>query len=281
MRPNIDHASCLAGFSSVATEEAQRSRSVSSAAVAGASGSGSIDESQLCEQLVEDPDAVTDRRPRLPARLVPIERKPLLRRACREPAAGADDRQRQTVDAGGLEARQGLDRLARVTGGDDQGPFPRPCRKAVVTMDDQGDPQPLAGGRGHELGADRRAAHRQDQDRIHLAEPWIRLHGLRHAPRLGELPRQLGDLVEHALGIDALQRLRVVERDGLLEQRRALALAADLVLRTPARFLVGVLVAEEVAGVHQPAATFGRSAPAIRRPSARRAWTSSGERAST
>ena len=74
---------------------------------------------------------------------------------------------------------------------------------------------------------------------------------------------------------------RGVEGDRVLEQRRALIAAAVVRVRA-AGLLVGVLVAEEVAGVHQlEAAALGRSAPAIRRPSVSSASTSSGVRAST
>ena len=98
---------------------------------------------------------------------------------------------------------------------------------------------------------------------------------------LRQLPRHLGDLAEHVLGVDPTQRGRIVEGDRLLEQRRPFVVPL-LGGIGAAGLLVGVLVAEEVAGVHQPATVArGCSAAAIRRPSASSASTSSGERAST
>ena len=87
--------------------------------------------------------------------------------------------------------------------------------------------------------------------------------------RIAELPRQLA------------QARRIAAAVELADQHRDVDAVAVLALGSASRLLVGVLVAEEVASVHQVAATVGCSAPAIRRPSARSASTSSGERAST
>ncbi len=136
-------------------------------------------------------------------------------------------------------------------------------------------------GGGDQLGADGGAPHRQHDHGVDVAEGGGKLRGRRHPAGLRQLARHGRDLREHVLRIDPAQRCGVVEGDRLLEQRRARAVRVVLGIR-PARLLVGILVAEEVACVHQvAAAALGRSAPAIRRPSASSASTSPGERAST
>jgi hypothetical protein len=144
----------------------------------------------------------------------------------------------------------------------------------------QRDAEPIAGGRGNELRADRGAAHREDDDRVHVCVPVRQLHGAGDAARLRQLTRKPRHAAEHVLGVDALERRRIVEGDRVLEQRRRVAVGRVLGLGAGG-LVVGVLVAEEVAGIHQRTAAAGRSAPAMRLPSARSVSTSSGDRAST
>ena len=149
-------------------------------------------------------------------------------------------------------------------------------------MDDQRNAKSFARRGGDELGADRRPAHGQHDDGVDVAQPGVWSEWLRHARGLRQLPRDLGDLPEHVLGVESTQRRRVVERDRVFEQRRTLVVIPLLGGVGGTGFLVGVLVSEEVASVHQLASVArGCSAPAIRRPSSSSASTSSGERAST
>ncbi len=165
--------------------------------------------------------------------------------------------------------------------GNDERPRSRSGRQPVVAMNDQRDAEPLPCRRSDELGADGRAAHGQHDHGIDVAEPSVRLERGRHVPGLCQLSRHLGDLAEHVVGVDPLPGGEIVEGHRLLEQRRALVLPLLGGIRA-AGLLIGVLVAEEVACVHQlAAAARGCSAAAMRRPSASRASTSSGDRAST
>ena len=92
----------------------------------------------------------------------------------------------------------------------------------------------------------------------------------------GQLPRQAHHPPQHVLRIDPGADRGVVKGDRLVEGRRRGRLVS--VLLAPPGFLVRVLVAEEVAGVHGQAAT---PEAAIERPSLSIASTSAGERAST
>ena len=192
----------------------------------------------------------------------------------REPPAGGDHRDREAPLARGGEAGQRLGRLARVAGRDDEGPLSHPAGQPVVAMHDERHTQPIPRCGRDELGADGGAAHGQHDDGVDICVPRPELDRRRHLARLRQLARHRSDAAQHVLGVDALQRGGIVERHRLLEQRRAAGVPV-LGRVGAARLLVGILVAEEVAGIHQ------RPAAAMRLPSSRSCSTSSGERAST
>ena len=281
MRPKVAHASCLAGFASVSTDGAQSLERRFQGRDDRTDRVRVGHQLQAREHLVDETDAEADGGARLAAGRVAEDRHAGVGRLGRQPAAGRHRHQRQLAPQRLAEAGERLRRLAGVARGDDQRPRPCSRRQAVVAMDDERDPQPLPRRGGDQLGADRRAAHRQHDDRVHVPESVIRREGGRDLAGLGQLARHLGDLAEHVVGVDPPQRGRIVEGHRVLEQRRAAVVALLGGIGT-AGLLVGVLVAEEVAGVHQlAAAARGCSAAAMRRPSASSAVTSSGDRAST
>jgi hypothetical protein len=96
--------------------------------------------------------------------------------------------------------------------------------------------------------------------------------------RAGQLARQVTDPGQHPAPVDPGQDRRRIQGDGLLHLGRYVRVELFLVLGASPGLLVGILVAEEVAGVSHAGAT---AASAIRRPSSRSASTSAGERAST
>ena len=141
-----------------------------------------------------------------------------------QPPAGGDHGQRQAAPPRLREAGQRLHRLARVAGGDDQRPLPGPRRQAVVAMHDQRHAQPVAGRRGHQLRADRRAAHGEDADGVDVGVRVGQLDRRRHPARLDELAAAApahGRACRR--GRSACSVRRVVEGDRLLEQRRPVA----------------------------------------------------------
>ena len=163
---------------------------------------------------------------------------------------------------------------------DDEGPLARAGRQPVVAVHDERHAQPFAGGCGHELGTDGRSAHRQHDHGVDVAQPRRQVDRTGDLACRAELAREVGDLREHVVGVDAPERGRIVESDRLLEQRRPRVGLVGRIGR--AGLLVRVLVSEVVARVHQLAAAgCGRPAPAMRRPSASSASTSSRARAST
>ena len=68
IRPNIDHASCLAGLASVSTDGAIALEQLLERLTAGPSGSGSATQASAREQLVDEADAEADRGARLAGR---------------------------------------------------------------------------------------------------------------------------------------------------------------------------------------------------------------------
>ncbi len=171
-------------------------------------------------------------------------------------------------------AGQRLRRLPGVAGGDDQGARSGAGREAVVAVDDERHLEAITGRGGDQLGADRGAPHGKHDDRVDVGVALVQDDRRRDPTRLHQLLRQLRHAAEHVVRVDPLAGGRVVEGDRLLEERRTTALVA-LVGRVGASgLLVRILVAEVVLGVHQ------RPPAAILRPSASRASTSSGERAS-
>ena len=237
--------------------------------------SGSLEQPGADEQLVDEADAEADGRAGLPRQLVLQQRQAGFPGARGEPPARGDHGDRQVPLTRCGEAGERLRRLARVARGNDQRSLARAGRQAVVTMHDERHPQPVARRRGDELRADGRAAHGQHDDGIDVGVALVEADRCGDASRLGELGRQGGNPTEHVLGIDAPQRGRVIQRDRILEERGAVAVFMWVGIRSPG-LLVGVLVAEEVAGIHQrrrrPAIVSGlpREAPGRPRASAPR-----------
>ena len=92
-----------------------------------------------------------------------------------------------------------------MAGRDDQRSGSGPGRQAVVTVDDQRNAKSVARRSGDELGADRRTAHGQHDDGVDVSQPGVRRKWLGHTRRLRELPRDLGDLPEHVVGVEPTQ----------------------------------------------------------------------------
>ncbi len=146
-------------------------------------------------------------------------------------------------------------------------------------MGDERHAEPVGGDGRHELGADRRAAHREHDDALHRPVAVRQRHGACDASGLSHLAREGGDPAEHVPGVDPAQDGRVVQGDRLVELRRRVRLVSVALLATPG-LLVRVLVAKEVPRVHgRP--QLGTPEAASERPSASSASTSAGERAST
>ncbi len=233
------------------------------------------------QQLVQKPDAEADGGPGLTPRTVAKERGAGGLGFRGDGAAGRDRHDGQAALACRGEARQGLGGLPGVARCHDEGAGPDARGQPVVAMHDQRNAQPIPCRGGHQLGADRRSAHRQHGHEVDVAVGLVERHRSRYPARLRQLAGHGGDPRQHPLRIDPGQDRRVVQRDRLVERWRTVVVRGLGGVRAPG-LVVGLAVAEVVAGVHQaPAAPAGCAAPARRRPSASSASTSSGDRAST
>ena len=273
--PKMDHASCLAGLASVSTAGPVRSSSSSSAAAAGPTGIRIDDQARTRQNLVHEPDAEADGSPRLTGEPVAQQRDAGLAGGGPHPAPRRDDGKRQVALACRAQSGEGLRRLPGMAGSDDQRPWSGAGRQPVVAVHQQRHAQPLPGNCRHQLGADRRPTHGEHDDMVHIGVAIVEAQRRTQSSGFRELTRQVHDPPEHVLRVDPLAGRRVVQGDGLLEQRRTLVVAVALGRRigTPGLF-VRVLVAEVVAGIH------AYVAPAMTRPSESSVSTSPGERAS-
>ena len=215
---------------------------------------------------------------RLPGLLVLEPRDPVRGGFAAESAASGDDHQRQPALARLGRSGEGLDRVARVRRGHDQGSRPEAGRQLVVPLDDERDAQARAGGAGDQVCTDRGSAHPQHDDQVHVAVPGIQGQACGCLASTGQLTGQVADPGQHPAPVDPGQDGRRVQGDGLIGLERRVRVELVFLFGAAPGLLVGILVAEEVARVGHAGAA---AASAIRRPSSRSASTSAGERAST
>ena len=87
-------------------------------------------------------------------------------------------------------------------------------------MDNQGNPQPVAGNPGHQLRPDRGPSHGGDADGIHVPVRVRQIKGRRHSTRLRQLSWHLAHLAEHVAGVDELDPRGIIQGDRLVELGR-------------------------------------------------------------